>query len=60
MLKGTVGNKALFDFLSETREGKISGVFSSGIYIEFGTKIILLHDELGGVLPFGIFLPEFK
>ena len=60
MIKGSVANRKLFELFSKPGEGKIIGVFSSGIYFDYSGRTILLHDEQGGALPFGISLPRFN
>lgn len=60
MLKGTVGNRILFEKLHSVTKAKVIGVFSSGIYLEISDDVVLLYDAKWGVLPFGIALDDFQ
>lgn len=60
VLEGRISSGKLFELLSARLKGKVLAVFSSGIYLDFCGKLIMLHDKENGYLPFGIALDNFK
>lgn len=50
----------IFRWLRHEREGEILCVGSSGVYLQFGQRIVLLSDESWGILPIGIGVENFQ
>ena len=56
MIEGFVANEPLYNVFLSSAEGKISAVFTSGIYFTLNDRLLMLHDQSYGSLPVGIAL----
>ena len=60
MNKGRISDAKLQEYCASDRTLTVCGVFSSGIYLaDENERVIMLHDEKYGSIPFGIALDGF-